>query len=149
VFNWVKEKQVSHTQTQDKNNTTNDHTKEHPPHRTTIECGTMTVGDNPNCAHKMYSCILSSCELIPTQPGAPCTSTEPCVRPYARLTLGLHVEYAEREKEYGILFIFSLFCECIHLEYVRIHVIYRVNQAKYVIHMLVVAPQRYVHTYNT
>jgi len=31
-----------------------------------------------------------------------------------------------------------LFYEYIHLEYVRIHVIYRVNQAEYVIHMLVV-----------
>jgi len=35
----------------------------------------------------------------------------------------LHVEYAEREKSYEILFVFSLFCEYIHLEYVRIHVI--------------------------
>jgi len=38
----------------------------------------------------------------------------------------LHVEYAERGDEYGILFIFSLFCECGQLEYVRIHAIYRV-----------------------
>jgi len=29
----------------------------------------------------------------------------------------------------------------IYLEYVLIHVIYRVNQAEYVIHILVVAPQ--------
>jgi len=61
----------------------------------------------------------------------------------------LHVEYAEREKEYGILFIFSLFCEYIQLEYVRIHVIYKVHQAESGIHNLVVAPQGYVHIYNT
>ena len=39
--------------------------------------------------------------------------------------------------------------EHIHLEYVRIHVIYRVNQADYVIHVLVVAPQEYVHIFST
>jgi len=61
----------------------------------------------------------------------------------------LHVEYAERGKEYGILFIFSLFCEYMHLVYVRIHAIYRVDQAEYVIHMLVVAPQEYVNIYST
>jgi len=31
----------------------------------------------------------------------------------------------------GILFIFSLFCEYVYLEYVCIHVIYRINQAEY------------------
>jgi len=41
---------------------------------------------------------------------------------------------------------FSLFCEDSHLEYVGIPVIYRVNQAEYVIHILVVAPQEYVLT---
>ena len=35
----------------------------------------------------------------------------------------VHVECAERGKKYGILFIFSLFCESIHLEYVRIHAV--------------------------
>jgi len=44
---------------------------------------------------------------------------------------------------------FSLFCEYIRLEYVRIHVIYRVNQAESVIHILVVAPQEYVNIYST
>ena len=39
-------------------------------------------------------------------------------------TLG--VEYAERENEYDILFRFSLFCAYVHIEYVRMHVIYRV-----------------------
>jgi len=61
----------------------------------------------------------------------------------------LHVEYTERGYEYGILFIFSLFCEYIYLEYVRIHGIYRVNQAEYGIHILVVAPQIYVNIYST
>jgi len=65
----------------------------------------------------------------------------------ARHILTLHVEYTERGKEYGILFIFSLFCENIHLEYVRIHLIYRVNQAEYVFQILVVAPQEYVNIY--
>ena len=61
----------------------------------------------------------------------------------------LYVKHAERENEYGILFIFSLLCVHIHLEYVRIHVIYRVNQAEYVIHILVVASQEYVNIYST
>jgi len=65
------------------------------------------------------------------------------------LTLTLHVEYAERGNEYDIIFMFSLFGEYIHLEYGRIHGIYRVNQAEYVIHFLVVAPHEYVNTYST
>jgi len=44
-----------------------------------------------------------------------------------RKASSLYVEYAEREKEYSILFIFSLYCEHIQLECVLIHVIYRVN----------------------
>jgi len=59
----------------------------------------------------------------------------------------LHVEYKEREKEYGILFIFSLFCEYMHLESIRVHVIHRDSQAEYVIHILVVAPHEYVNIY--
>jgi len=39
----------------------------------------------------------------------------------------LRVEFAERGNNYGILFRFSLFCEYIHLEYARVHVIYRVT----------------------
>ena len=42
-----------------------------------------------------------------------------------------------------------MFYEYIHLEYVRIHVIYRVNQAEYVIRIRVVAPQEYVNIYST
>jgi len=74
----------------------------------------------------------------------------------------LPVEYAERGKEYGVLFIVSLFCvkrstgdtqthtdslfcEYIYLECVRIHVIYRVNQAECVIYILVVGPQEFVN----
>jgi len=61
----------------------------------------------------------------------------------------LHVEYAERGKEYGILFIFSLFYEYIPLEYVRIPVVYRVHQAEYGIHIRVAVSQEYVNTNST
>ena len=61
----------------------------------------------------------------------------------------LHVEYADRGIEYGILFMFSPLCEYTHLEYVRIHVICRVNQAGYGLHILLVAPQEYVNIYST
>jgi len=57
----------------------------------------------------------------------------------------LYVGYAEPGNEYGILFTFSLFCEY----YVRVHVIYRVNQAEYGIHILVVAPQECVNICST
>jgi len=39
----------------------------------------------------------------------------------------LYVEYVERRTKYGILFRFSLLCEYINLQYVRIHVLCRVN----------------------
>jgi len=75
--------------------------------------------------------------------------------PFPRLTLStcrapltLHVEYAERGKEYDILLMFSLFCEYINLEYVRVPVIYKVNQVEYVIHIRVAASQAYVNTYS-
>ena len=61
----------------------------------------------------------------------------------------LHVEYVERRTEYGILFIFSLFCEYINLEYICIHVICRVNLAAYAIRIPIAAPQEYVNTYST
>jgi len=61
----------------------------------------------------------------------------------------LHVETAKRGQDYGILFIFSLFCEYINLDYVRVPVVYRANQAEYGIHILVVAPQEYVNVYST
>jgi len=48
-------------------------------------------------------------------------------------------------KQYGILFIFSLFYEYSNLEYVHIHVIYRVAQAEYGIRIL----KEYVNTYST
>jgi len=66
-----------------------------------------------------------------------------------RCASSLHVEYAERGKYYGILSIFSLFCEYIQFEYVRLHVIYRGTQAEYGIHIHVAAPQEYVNTYST
>jgi len=51
-----------------------------------------------------------------------------------------------RKKETTTVFYSYLTCfvNTSHLEYVRIHVIYRVNQAEYVIHILVVAPNEYV-----
>jgi len=55
----------------------------------------------------------------------------------------------KRGNEYGILFLVSLFCEFIHLDCERIHVIYRVNQAEYVIYILVIAAQGYVIIYST
>ena len=61
----------------------------------------------------------------------------------------LYVEYAKGRIQYGILFTFSLFYEYSNLEYVHIHAIYRVNQAEYVIHVLVAASQEYVNTYAT
>jgi len=62
---------------------------------------------------------------------------------------GLHVECVERGKENGILFIVSLFCVYIQFEYICIHVIYRVNQAEYGMHIFVVAPQEYVNIDST
>jgi len=59
--------------------------------------------------------------------------------------MNLDVEYVEGRRKYGILFICSLFCVCLralciltvceymNLEYVRIHVICRLNQAGYTI----------------
>ena len=61
----------------------------------------------------------------------------------------LHVEYVKRRTKYGILFIFSPFCEYMNLEYVRIDGICRVNQAEYAICIPMAAPQEYVNTYST
>jgi len=61
----------------------------------------------------------------------------------------LHVKYVERIIKYGIRFIFSPFCAYMNLEYVRFHVIFRVNQAECVIRLLTAAPQEYVNTYST
>jgi len=61
----------------------------------------------------------------------------------------LHVEYAGGSIQYCILFIFGLFYEYSNLEYIRIHIISRVNQAEYGIHIRVVAPQEYVNIYST
>ena len=43
----------------------------------------------------------------------------------------------------------SLLCEYIPLEHMRVPVIFRVNQAEYVIHSNVVAPQEHVQIYST
>ena len=61
----------------------------------------------------------------------------------------LYVEYAEQRIKSGILFIFSLFHEYNNLEYVHIHVIYRVDQAEHVIRIRVATSQEYVNTYST
>jgi len=44
---------------------------------------------------------------------------------------------------------FSLFCEYVSRESVRIHFIYRINQSEYVICVLVAAPQEYVNRFST
>ena len=87
--------------------------------------------------------------LISRGAGARAGAADGARRFSRRGVVSLHVEYAERGNEYGILFIINLFCEYFHLEYVRVHVIYRVNQAEYVIHILVVVPQEYVNIYAT
>jgi len=51
--------------------------------------------------------------------------------------------------KHGILFIVSLLYEYTNLEYVRVHVIYRVNQAEYLIYIRMVASQEYVNIYST
>jgi len=68
-----------------------------------------------------------------------------------RARTSLNVEYAERGKENTVFYsyICRLFCEHIQLEYVRIHAIYRVDQAEYGIHRRVVAPLEYVNLYST
>jgi len=76
----------------------------------------------------------------------PAVSSPGGISPSSLDTLTLHIEHAERGKQYGILFLFSLFCEYIHLEYVRIHVIYRVTRAEYVIRIRMAASQEYVNT---
>jgi len=42
------QRETGHTQTHDKDNTTHDHAKEHPPHLTTIEGGATTVRTTPH-----------------------------------------------------------------------------------------------------
>jgi len=61
----------------------------------------------------------------------------------------LHVEYAARRITYNMLFIVSLFCEYRNLEYVRVHVRFRVSWAEYVIRIRVAMPQECVNTYST
>ena len=56
-----------------------------------------------------------------------------------------------RSKEQNTVFYSYLacFCEYINLEFVRVPVIYRFNQAEYIIHIRVAASQEYVNTYST
>ena len=90
---------------------------------------------------------LPYCIILYHTPPLPCYNLPPLLH-HPSPTI-LHVEYAERGKEYGFLFIFSLFCEHMHLEYVRIHAIYRLTQAEYVICIRMAASQEYVNTYST
>ena len=62
-------------------------------------------------------------------------SCESIGRPYVLNT-------RSKEKKDEILFIFSLFCEYIDLEYVCIHAKYGVNQADYIISIPVAAPRK-------
>jgi len=54
-----------------------------------------------------------------------------------------------RRIKHDIIFRLGLFYEYSNLEYVPLHVIYRVNQAEYGIRILVAASQEYVNTYST
>jgi len=47
------------------------------------------------------------------------------------------------------IYTYMQFCECINLEYVRMHVIYRVHQAEHAICTLMAASPEYVNTYST
>jgi len=80
----------------------------------------------------VYRAIPSVLTSNPTALQGPIPSAQPChLLPSGGVTrlytggegvVSLHIEYAERGKEDGIVFIVSLFCEHIHLEYVGIHV---------------------------
>ena len=59
--------------------------------------------------------------------------------------MSLHAEYSGGGVQYGVLFIFSPFYEYSSLEYEHIHIIYKVNQAEYVIRISVAASQKYVN----
>ena len=70
----------SHTQTHDKNNTTDDHTKNHPPHLTTIEGGAAT---NPYLEVSAAGLRVNLC----TYPGGYCELTV-LFKPQVASTLG-------------------------------------------------------------
>jgi len=61
----------------------------------------------------------------------------------------LHVEYAIRRINDGIIFTSSLFYKYSSLESVRVPIQCRVHQAEYVIHILVAVSQVYVNTFST
>jgi len=63
---------------------------------------------------------------------------------------GAYVLNMRRDRnKYVLLFMIRLFCEYMNLEYIHVHVIYRVDQAEWVIRIIVAAPQEYVNTYST
>ena len=64
------------------------------------------------------------------------------------LFLVLHGEYAKRRKEYSILFILSLFCVHMLLEYVHVSIQHRGIQAEYTTRIPVATLYEYVNTYS-
>jgi len=80
----------------------------------------------------------------------PILSVRPPILPHSHWRcVNLHVEYADPRRKHGNLFIVSLFCEYINVEYGRVPTISKVNQAEYVINFRVAASQEYVNTYST
>jgi len=75
-----------------------------------------------------------------------CSSQNSSTRDGVRI---LHVEYAEEEKNTAFYGYLACFVNTFTLN-IYVSMSYtRVNQAKYGIHILVVAPQEYVNTYST
>jgi len=69
-----------------------------------------------------------------------------CYTPSSGEPLGRGVQV---NPKYGVLFIFSLFCEPINLEYVRVCVIHRIYQAEYVIRIRVAVTGIREYVFNT
>jgi len=99
----------------------------------------------------------------PPETDDPCARSEVTLIPSKHEEAGVlylhHVEYAERRLNYGILFLFSLFCEYSNFEYLWVLGMCRVHQAEYGIpilvaaeygmHVLAAASQEYVTAYAT
>jgi len=79
-----------------------------------------------------------------------CSQAEPdtCCEQYHLRSQAYMGNTRNEEQNTRILFRFGLFCEYSNLEYVRIHAIYRVNQAGYAIHIPADAPPEYVNMYS-
>jgi len=101
-------------------------------------CGVCVASARPSPFYKNCSGCVSTSPLTPRlclkaahAPSRVCLFLAKYCnwRPGSRLVT-LHVEYAERRRNYCVLFIASLFCEYINLECVRVPVIYRVKPAE-------------------